>query len=167
MKTLNQYYDDSLGRAIVDVPDEEGRETRTDTTKYSHGCKSDTVKGGNPVDYDGTPLNNAADASSMASNRLIGATLAYNPAKGTAEPEMRGLYILLTMNNDGGMEVMRYSARLYRERPEIYNSRPVQLALDIFKVRAWNPSTFVIFSGAPKPVACLTGQERLQLRPIL
>lgn len=134
MKTLNQYYDDSLGRSTVEVPDEEGRETRTDLSKFSHGCKSDVVRGGDPMDYDGTPLNNAADASSLASNRLIGNNMVNSPAKGTAEPEMRGLYILLTMNNDGGMEVMRYSAKLYRERPEIYNSKPVQLALDIFKV---------------------------------
>jgi len=54
--------------------------------------------------------------------------------------EMRGLYILLTIDNDGGMEVLKYAARLYRHRPEVYHSKPVQLALDIFKV---SPALFV------------------------
>jgi hypothetical protein len=135
MKTLNQYYDDSLGRATVDVPDKEGKETRSDMKGFAHGCDSDVCQGGTPVDYDGTPLNNSADpSSSLAGNRLVGKVAVNSPTRGTAEPEMRGLYILLTMNNEGGMEVMKYSARLYRERPEIYNSRPVQLALSIFKV---------------------------------
>ena len=48
---------------------------------------------------------------------------------------MRGLYILLTIDNDGGMEVLKYVARLYRDRPKVYHSRPVQLALAIYKVR--------------------------------
>ena len=135
MKTLNQYYDDALGRAIVEVPDEEGRETRKNLADYSHGCKSDAIQGGNPVDYDGSPLNNTADTSKLPAQRLIGKGMADSPTRGTAEPEMRGLYIILTMNNDGGMEVMRYSAALYKERPEIYHSKPVQLALAIFKVR--------------------------------
>ena len=43
--------------------------------------------------------------------------------------------MLLTMNNEGGMEVLKYAAKLFAERPEIYHSKPVQLALEIFKVR--------------------------------
>jgi hypothetical protein len=134
MKTLNQYYDDSMGRAYIEVPDSEGRETRTNLNDFTHGCKSDACQGVNPVDYDGTPLNNTDDVAALPSQRLIGKGSVQSPSRGTAEPEMRGLYILLTMNNDGGMEVMRYTAVLYRERPEIYHSKPVQLALDIFKV---------------------------------
>lgn len=135
MKTLNQYYDDSLGRAVVEVPDEEGRETRPNPIQFEHGCKANAVQGVNPVDYDGSPLNNTADVTKLPAQRLIGKEGANSPTRGTAEPEMRGLYILLTMNNDGGMEVMNYSAILYRERPEIYHSKPVQLALDIFKAK--------------------------------
>ena len=135
MKTLNQYYDDSMGRSVVEVPDEEGRETRRNLSDFSHGCNSDAVQGGNPVDYDGSALNNTTDLASLPAQRIVGKGMVASPTRGTAEPEMRGLYILLTMNNDGGMEVMRYSAALYRDRPEIYNSKPVQLALNIFKVR--------------------------------
>jgi hypothetical protein len=134
MKTLNQYYDDSMGRAYIEVPDSEGRETRKNLNDFTHGCKSDACQGVNPVDYDGTPLINTDNVAALPSQRLIGKGSVQSPSRGTAEPEMRGLYILLTMNNDGGMEVMRYTAVLYRERPEIYHSKPVQLALDIFKV---------------------------------
>ena len=134
MKTLNQFYDDSMGRAYIEVPDDEGRETRTYLDGFSHGCRSDVCQGVDPVDYDGSQLNNTADIAMHSSKRLLSRRAVNSPSRGTAEPEMRGLYILLTMNNDGGMEVMRYTAVLYRERPEIYHSKPVQLALDIFKV---------------------------------
>ena len=137
MKTLNQYYDDSMGRAYIEVPDEQGRETRTNIGDFSHGCKSDACPGVNPVDYDGSPLNNTSDTSALPSQRLIGKAGVNTPSRGTAECEMRALYILLTMNNDGGMEVMRYTAALYRDRPEIYNSKPVQLALEIFRVSTY------------------------------
>jgi len=132
MKTLNQYYDDSMGRALVEVPDEQGRETRLNPGDFAHGCKSDVVQGKNPIDYDGSPLNNVPEA---AAGRLIGKNMVYSPTRGTAEPEMRALYILMVMNNEGGMEVMKYSAKLFRERPEIYYSKPVQLALNIFKAK--------------------------------
>jgi hypothetical protein len=171
MKTLNQYYDDSMGRAYIEVPDDEGRETRTLLDNFSHGCKSDACQGVNPVDYDGSPLNNTADVTSLPSQRLIGKGAVNSPSRGTAEPEMRGLYILLTMNNDGGMEVMRYTAVLYRERPEIYHSKPVQLALDIFKVSALRrvppPSLKMLFLFIPwLPSHPLTGEERPQLRSV-
>jgi hypothetical protein len=87
----------------------------------------------NPVDFDGTPLKN--DPTSIhTERRLIGPQAVNSPAHGTAEPEMRGLYILTTMNNDGGMEVLKFSAYLHSKRPEVYNSKPVQLAMRIFKV---------------------------------
>jgi len=134
MKTLNQYYDDSMNRSLVEVPDEHGRETRTDLSAIDFGCKSKFVQGQKPVDFDGTDLANTA-ATINADNRLIGARGVGSPHHGTAEPEMRGLYILLTIGNDGGMEVLKYAARLYQKRPEIYHSAPVQLALSICKVR--------------------------------
>ena len=133
MKTLNMYYDDSRGRSIVEVPDDDGNETRTDSRGITCGCDSDFVMGNVPVDYDGTPLKNDA-ASTEVSKRLIGTHGAQSISHGTAEPEMRGLYILLTMNNDGGMEVLKYAAYLFRNRPEVYHSEPVQLAMRIYKV---------------------------------
>ena len=83
MKTLNQYYDDSMGRALVEVPDDEGRETRRNPGDFSHGCQSDIVQGPNPVDYDGSPLNNVAES---AAGRLIGKNMVNSPTRGTAEP---------------------------------------------------------------------------------
>jgi hypothetical protein len=132
MKTLNQYYDDSLNRSLVEVPDKDGNETHFNPRAFV-GCASDVVQGNCPVDYDGTLLAN--DQSSPALPlRLINENCANTPNHGTAEPEMRGLYILLTMNNDGGMEVLKYAARLFRERPEMYHGKPVQLAMNIYKV---------------------------------
>lgn len=128
MKTLNLFYDDSLGRSTVDVADEDGRETRAEST--THGDESDIVMGVTPVDFDGTTLRND---EKTVSSRIIGNS---NPARGTAEPEMRAIYILLTLENDGGMEVLKYAAKLSSERPEVFNSKPVQLALEIFKVRS-------------------------------
>lgn len=133
MKTLNQFYDDSLGRATMETPDEEGNETRTNLSGYSHGCLSDIVMGETPTDFDGTKLNNVCTEATL-SKRLLGKHAVNSVSHGTAEPEMRGLYILLTINNEGGMEVLKYAARLFRERPEIYHSQPVQLALSIYKV---------------------------------
>jgi len=123
MKTLNQYYDDSEGRSTMEEKDADPK----------HGCQSDAIMGGqDPVDYDGSVLSN--DNSSMGTtSRIIGQS--GQASNGTAEPEMRGLYIILTLNNDGGMEVLKYVSSLYKNRPEIYNSRPVQLALSVF--RAW------------------------------
>ena len=116
MKTLNQYYDDSLNRSLVEVPDDDnnGAETRTDMTGYDHGCSFDDVQGKPPVDYDGTPLRIEAASGDGASSRVLGKAQVSSAHHGTAEPEMRGLYILLTIENDGGMEVLKYAARLYR-----------------------------------------------------
>lgn len=117
----------------MEVPDEQGRETRQVLTGFSHGCTVDNVQGIAPVDFDGSPLNNVAEGPHVT-NRIVGSHAVQNPSHGTAEPEMRGLYILLTVNNEGGMEVLKYAAKLFQERPEIYHSKPVQLALEIFKV---------------------------------
>jgi hypothetical protein len=132
MKTLNQYYDDSLNRSLVEVADKDGNETRSDPSAFL-GCASDVVQGNSPVDSDGTPLVNDQNSPALPL-RLINKDSASTPHHGTAEPEMRGLYILLTMNNDGGMEVLKYAARLFAERPEIYHGKPIQLALSIYKV---------------------------------
>ena len=131
MKTLNQFYDDMLRRSTVEVPDKDGKETRLKLDGYTHGCESDTIIGVNPVDYNGNQLQN--DGASKG-KRLIGAHAVGSPGRGTAEPEMRALYILLTIDNDGGMEVLKFAADLSRNSPEIYHSRPVQLALEVFKV---------------------------------
>jgi hypothetical protein len=133
MKTLNQFYDDSLNRSFIEVPDENGKETRLDVSEFSHGCNSDNVQGNDPVDFGGSPLNNVANGA-LITQRLIGRHSVNHPTHGTAEPEMRGLYILLTIDNDGGMEVLKYAAKLFQERPAVYHSRPVQLALNIYKV---------------------------------
>jgi hypothetical protein len=159
MKTLNQFYDDSLNRAIVDVPDKDGRETRPNLSELSHGCASSKVQGKDPVDFDGTPLNNAIDSSAIA-KRLVGQELVNNPTRGTAEPEMRGLYILLTVNNDGGMEVLKYAAKLFQEHPAIYHSQPVQLALSIYKV-----SQVVVRSNCEYPLVLKPDQSNLNLAP--
>ena len=133
LKTLNQFYDDSMRRSTTEVPDKNGKETRSDLREYSHGCAANNVQGNNPVDYDGSTLNNVTNGPAVAS-RLIGKHATGHPARGTAEPEMRGLYILLIMNNDGGMEVLKYTAKLFQERPEVYHSKPIQLALTIYEV---------------------------------
>jgi hypothetical protein len=164
MKTLNQFYDDHLNRCAVEVPDEYGRETRTDLKGFSHGCTSNTVQGNDPVDYDGTALCNAAGSPQFAA-RVIGEHNIHHLALGTAEPEMRGIYILLTMNNEGGMEVLKYAAKLFQERPEVYHSTPVQLALSIFKVSMFpdpvplNPFAFHITHSLPR--CTIPGKERI------
>ena len=122
-----------MNRATVEVPDEHGKETRLDLTGFSHGCTTNCVQGQTPMEFDGSDLNNGEQNPQVA-KRILGKHAVNHPAHGTAEPEMRGLYMLLTMNNEGGMEVLKYAARLFQERPEIYASKPVQLALEIFKV---------------------------------
>ena len=125
MKTLNLYYDDALGRALTET---------ASSGSDSQGCVSDIVMGKSPIDFDGSALANDAQ-SSDASMRIIGNNGMKLPSRGTAEPEMRGLYILLTMNNEGGMEVLAYSGRLCTQKPDIFYSKPVQLALTIFRAR--------------------------------
>jgi len=81
-----------------------------------------------PIDYDGKTLDNHIDGNT--SKRIIGCC---SPVSGTAEPEMRGLYILITLNIDGGMEVLKYVGRLSVEQPNVFSSKPVQLALKVYK----------------------------------
>lgn len=131
MKTLNQFYDDSMGRALREVPDDTGSETRTNLDEFAHGCSAESVQGQSPIDYDGTAMENTTN---HVSNRLIGVHAVTSLHHGTAEPEMRGLYIVLTIDNDGGLEVNKYASRIYEERPEVYHTKPVQLALSIYKV---------------------------------
>eukprot|EP00986_Skeletonema_menzelii_P008350 scaffold3474_cov148-Skeletonema_menzelii.AAC.1 len=126
MKTLNLYYDDALGRALTEPASSGGSD--------SQGCVSDIVMGKSPIDFDGNALSNDAQAADVT-QRIIGKNGAGSPSRGTAEPEMRGLYILLTMNNEGGMEVLKYSGRLCTQRPDIFYSKPVQLALTIFRAK--------------------------------
>jgi len=126
MKTLNLYYDDALGRSLTE-------EAGENDEKYSQGCASDIVMGKSPVDFDGRDLSNSASGVDVT-KRIIGTNGMKSSTRGTAEPEMRGLYILLTMNNEGGMEVLKFSGRLCTQRPDIFYSKPVQLALSIFQV---------------------------------
>jgi hypothetical protein len=115
MKTLNLYYDDVLGRS---TKEEEHYE-------YSlHGCSTNVVMGPCPVDYDGRPLDNS-NPLVPSSVRVIGGR--DGSLSATSEPEMRALYILLTANNDGGMEVIKYAGRLSVERPDIFRSAPVKV----------------------------------------
>jgi hypothetical protein len=166
MKTLNQFYDDD--RSLVEVPDENGKETRLNLTNFSHGCSADSVHGNDPTDFDGSALNNTASGSSVT-KRLLGKHAVSQPNHGTAEPEMRGLYILLTINNDGGMEVLKYAARLFKERPVVYRSRPVQLALSIYKASRHQTccSVGLLFAHHCFPFSIHTGKERIQLCSLL
>ena len=138
MKTLNLYYDDAEGRSIVEEDVGLGAD-------IIHGCTHNSVRGSTPVDYHGNTLVNT-DSDSNVSQRFIG----NSSTNGTAEPEMRALYILLTINNDGGMEVLKYAARLSRDRPEIFNSKPVQFALEVYKARKeYNYARFFALLKAP------------------
>jgi hypothetical protein len=132
MKSLNGFYDDALNRSTIEVPDERtGIETYVSDQNIT---TNDTVQGRDPVDYNGSSLNNASD-NPMIARRLIGKNSNKTIGRGTAEPEMRAIYILLTMGNEGGMEVLKYAAKLFQERPAVYHSPPVQLAISIFKAK--------------------------------
>lgn len=139
MKTLNFYYDDSDKRA--DLEDDS-----TDTGNITHGCSFSSVRGPNPCDYNGNSLSNSDDHTCV-SRRFIGNL----SCSGICEEEMRGLYILLTINNDGGMEVLKYAARLSRDRPAIFNSESVQFALEVYKARKeYNYAKFFTLLRSPK-----------------
>jgi hypothetical protein len=131
LKSLNQYYDDIMCRSLVEVADEQGNEQRTsaDASK-NHGCRESIIQGPPPVDYNGILLD-----PKSSDQCFVGSSA--SSSHGTAEPEMRGLYILQTMMNeaDSGLEITRFALNLLQNRPEVYYSAPVQLALTIFKVR--------------------------------
>ena len=101
---------------------------------------------------------------------------------GMTEPEMRAHYILLTMDNDGGMKVLKYAGALCAENPTVYRSQPVQLALTVYKVRVLKcdffPNQnctfrflfirlFFALSFQYEMKIYNTGQERTQLCPFL
>jgi len=130
MKTLNNYYDDALGRSLLM---EEG-EVAANANAITQGCSSDIVMGKSPIDFDGSVLANTPQSEDV-SKRIIGNKSNTRNNHGTAEPEMRGLYILLTLNNEGGMEVLKYTARLCVQKPAIFYSKPVQLAMSIFQAK--------------------------------
>jgi hypothetical protein len=109
------YFDDVLGRCAKEEEDYEFRH---------HGCMSSTVMGPSPIDYDGSPLINAPEFV-QSYQRLIG--VKDLSVSATSEAEMRALYILLTANNDGGMEVIKYAGRLSVVRPDIFKSAPVKV----------------------------------------
>lgn len=157
-----------MNRSTVEVPDENGKETRHDLSGFSHGCTKNSVQGKEPLDFDGTALNNSDNGPNIL-QRIIGKDAIQHPGHGTAEPEMRGLYMLLTMNNEGGMEVLKYAAKLFQERPEVYRSKPVQLALEIFKVGLQESEIVCIIACRVSKFVALftTGKERLQLCSIL
>ena len=143
MKSLNNYYDDSLGRSLIEVDTSNIQSERlaanaaeggTATSAHPQGCASDIVMGKSPIDFDGSTLANDAKSADISS-RIIGGNGVKSASLGTAEPEMRGLYILLTLNNEGGMEVLKYSGRLCVNKPAIFYSKPVQLALSIFQAK--------------------------------
>jgi hypothetical protein len=131
----------------VEVPDEMGRETRHGPmTGAIHGCRQNTIQGADPIDYDGTALDNTSNGA----HRMIGSQTLDSPDHGTAEAEMRGLYILLTIDNDGGMEVLKYAGRLYSERPDVYHSAQVQLAMSVFMARReYNYARFFTILRSP------------------
>lgn len=143
MKTLNAYYDDSLRRSTL----EDGDSESGNDGKVLHGCREDFVQGETPKDYDGMLLNN----KTISDKRIVGHKNTLNPnSNGTAEPEMRALYILLTLNNDGGMEVLKYVGALSVENSSVYRSKPVQLALDVYKAKkALNYAKFFSIMRSP------------------
>ena len=83
MKTLNNYYDDALGRSLIEVADSDGTSAQ--------GCASNIVMGKSPVDFDGSILDNSAQSEDV-SRRIIGYNGVKSTSLGTAEPEMRGVY---------------------------------------------------------------------------
>jgi len=158
MKTLNFFYDDAEGRSALDEDNTSGEGS------LPHGCTTDTIQGECPVDYDGQPLVKTLTPSGK-NNRIIGSTLG-----GTAEPEMRGLYILLTMDNDGGMEVLKFVTSLSMKRPMVFNSQPVQLALKVYKAK--NERNYALFfsilrsSSTPYLFACIMFKHVMVMRKI-
>ena len=89
MKTLNNYYDDTSGRSLMEVVDDEGILDGGTSLAGAQGCISNVVMGNSPIDFDGSTLNNT-EASKDISLRIIGGNGIKSPTLGTAEPEMRG-----------------------------------------------------------------------------
>ena len=121
MTTLNDLYDDPQGRYKIDVL----------SKSPNHGCQQLDISGATPTDYNGGKIKVISD-NNDAANRLLGNP---NPSLvsncGTAEPEMRALYILLIMNQP--LEVNTYLVALCKRNPPVYDSRPVQLAMKVYQ----------------------------------
>ena len=93
------------------------------TVTHRHGVLHDHPMGPNPSD-------SSPPTPSDLSSRKIG-----NPASsdaGTSEAEMRSLYILLNLDNEGGLEVTRYSARI---PSTVFAGPEVQFALEVCMAR--------------------------------
>jgi len=128
MKTLNLYYDDALGRCTKEESDYEF---------HHHGCASTVVMGPCPIDYDGNALVNSPESAQL---HQLSIGFKDKSLSGTSESEMRALYILLTANNDGGMEVIKYAGRLSVDRPDVFKSAPVKVCY----------SSKFLFSSSPQ-----------------
>lgn len=157
MKTLNLYYDDTLNRSIV--------EEENSAQQPCHGCQNEGIQGPTPTDFDGTVLN-----GDHSHTRILGKKDLKGIHNGTAEPEMRALYILLTMDNDGGMEVLKYAGALCVENPMVYKSKPVQLALSVYKAKKEeNYARFFSILKSPKTpylFACVMFKHVEQMRKL-
>ena len=101
------------------------------TSKYKHGCEMDLPAGPTPVDYSGTVLSKPLPQE--IATRKIGNVS--SDLHGTHEPEMRSLYMLLNLDNEGGMELTKYAAKL---KQHIFDSAEVQFALKVFIARRNN-----------------------------
>ncbi|GMI05691.1 hypothetical protein TrVE_jg12852 [Triparma verrucosa] len=123
LKSLNQFYDDPEERHLLDV--------ESPTAQHRHGVQMDHPAGINPTDFEGDVLTPQDDET--VSTRIIGNKS--SPNAGTNEAGMRSLYILLNLDNDGGMEVTKYVACLKRH---IFDSPEVQFALRVFIARRDN-----------------------------
>ena len=132
LELLMHCYDDPKGRSTVE---ENGADN------IFHGCQHDVVMGNNPVDYDGTVLDNSSNA---APSRIIGRH-SENLICGTAEVEMRGLYILLFLSGNG-VDAIKFVSGL---RPEIGSSRLVQLALSAVQAKKENKYVLRILCYCP------------------
>ncbi|GMI46322.1 hypothetical protein TrCOL_g9561 [Triparma columacea] len=123
LKSLNQFYDDPENRHLVDED--------SPTVKYKHGCEMDMPAGPTPTDYSGTVLSKPRPQE--IATRKIGNVS--SDLHGTNEPEMRMLYMLLNLDNEGGMELTKYAAKL---KQGIFDSPEVQFALKVFIARCNN-----------------------------
>jgi len=123
LKSLNQFYEDPENRHLIDDD--------SPTVKYRHGCEMDMPAGTTPTNYSGKILSKPLPQD-VATRRIgnIGSEL-----HGTNEPEMRSLYMLLNLDNEGGMELTKYAAKL---KQHIFDSPEVQFALSVFIARCNN-----------------------------
>lgn len=83
----------------------------------------DHPAGPNPVDMG---VESRPPTPAELATRVIGNP--DSPNAGTCEAEMRSLYILLNLDNDGGLEVTKYAARMPRA---VFDGPEVQFALQV------------------------------------